>query len=237
MKNTSEMKLPFLLETDTDKFDRLMHKGNLLRLQIKEVKEAYDLLKLGAFDNKVFQSLLTGGVNPIENRLIADVEAQYDKLNFRSATIHNEMLSGAYDLIDNLRKAVERLTLKANKESETEFLFPVQLITIDENGKAQISEDSQEQIKETYCRLYLKTEADKNLYLKLQAAADACNDVMAELKANNVDPSVIPHSYGFSNAIGLMMQALYSKDDNHLTVNHEWVLAVTKRYKKSMQAA
>jgi hypothetical protein len=210
MEYISEKQGRILIKENDKSYKSMLAHGLSLCSLVSEVKESYKKTNLGPFENQVYKTLISGGIAGIEHQLITDVTDRYEALNLRSQTMKDEILGDAYSIIEALKRSVERLRQQSRQNgSMGEPAFPLHLISINDAEEAVISEEAKEEVREK-CRIYLNSPEEVALYPKLQAAADAINEVWKEVKAH--EATNLPLLGGLSGARALIITALWENE-------------------------
>jgi hypothetical protein len=174
-----------LIHEDRAALENLLRLGNKACSRMGAVSSAYSALRLGPWGNEAYQSILGDGLEALHRKELARVDAEYQALPFKSATVQREMLGAVSEGFAALREAVKALEQAATQSSLLlgyETSFPLELIAI-EDGKAVIPEQVQEDVLERSCRIYMETPEDAEVYRRGKAMADAINEFLESVQA------------------------------------------------------
>lgn len=233
MENNIAIELPFLLQEDTGSLTAALATFNRLSFLIGDVRKVYHKLQIGSFDSQAYTATVVNyNFHIVERKLITDVEEKYDSLNLRSTTVRNEVLSGAYDLLEELKRVADNVRNKTSIGYNMPD-FPLELISINEAEEPELTKGNEEKLKEKF-RVYLRTPAELSIYQKLKGIADAANELMAEIKANK--PSRMPYAYNYPPAIAVLLECLTIQEDL-LTVVPTAAPSIVASYQQARQVA
>ncbi|WP_162055044.1 hypothetical protein [Pontibacter pamirensis] len=158
--------------------------------KIKTAESAYNALGQGSFDDTVLKSIVSGGIERIYTKYMADAKATVDKLGIPNPAIKQNMLAGTGELFNPFRKAVyelNNLTFKPGIDG-TDSPFPLDLISY-VDGEPVLAADAEESFREAYCRTYISTPEEFAVYDSFQKVADAMNEFLPLLRKAQVSVS------------------------------------------------
>ncbi len=184
-----------LLEQNENNFKEvltdLQQYGPVLNL----VKQTYENLDIGSFDNAVLKQITQNGIIGIEKTYFEKCESDFKNMNTSNQTIKQNVLNGIDEVFNDFRGATNQFKkFKPETYSRTQYLKPSQISF--ENGIFYISDEDKESIYENGCRIYLENEKEVELYDNLNKLIEAYNNVSKNL-------SELQFNFNFNQGKGL----------------------------------
>lgn len=170
-----------LLEQDENNFKNVLTDLQQYRPVLNLVKQTYENLDIGSFDNAVLKQITQNGIIGIEKTYFEKCESDFKNMNTSNQTIRKNVLNGIDEVFNEFRGATNQFKkFRPETYSRTQYLKPSQISV--ENGIFYISAEDQESIYENGCRTYLENEKDFELYENLKKFIEAFNTVNENLK-------------------------------------------------------
>jgi hypothetical protein len=173
----TERKLIF--EDNTIYTSLVVHLPRVFR-SIGKLKTEYEKLEIGAFDNDVYQDLITSGAKNIESRYNESLNNTLNGLGAINSQIRANLLSNTETAINDLKNALATFRNTIPTSTISGHSFPIHLITI-VDGLPVLTDDCKEEIKELHCRIYLTSESEFELYAKLENLTTSYNSLLKTL--------------------------------------------------------
>ena len=159
------------------------------------VKQTYENLDIGSFDNAVLKQITVNGIVGIEKTYFEKCESDFKNMNTSNQTIKQNVLNGIDEVFNDFRGATNQFKkFKPETYSRTQYLKPSQISF--ENGIFYISDEDKESIYENGCRIYLENEKEVELYDNLNKLIEAYNNVSKNL-------SELQFNFNFNQGKGL----------------------------------
>lgn len=144
------------------------------------VKQTYEKLEIGSFDNSILKEITQKGVNAIDKKYFEKCESDYKTLNVSNQTIKENLLKGINDVFNEFLGATNQLRkFKPEKYSRIQYLKPSQISFKD--GIFYCTDLDKESILESECRIYLENEKEIELHDNLNKLIEAYNTVSKNL--------------------------------------------------------
>ena len=144
------------------------------------VKQTYEKLDIGNFDNTILKQITKYGVAGIEKTYFEKCESDFKSLNTSNQTIKQNALRGIEDVFNDFRTAVIQFRkLRPETYSRNQYLRPSQISF--SNGTFYCTDSDKESILESSCRIYLENEKEVELYDNLNKLIEAYNNVSKNL--------------------------------------------------------
>ena len=159
------------------------------------VKQTYENLDIGSFDNAALKEITQNGIIGIEKTYFEKCESDFKNMNTSNQTIKQNVLNGIDEVFNDFRGATNQFKkFKPETYSRTQYLKPFQISF--ENGIFYISDEDKESIYENGCRIYLENEKEVELYDNLNKLIEAYNNVSKNL-------SELQFNFNFNQGKGL----------------------------------
>lgn len=156
-----------LLEQNEDTFNGVLTDLQQYKPVLNLVKQTYEKLEIGSFDNSVLKEITQKGVPAIDKKYFEKCEDDFAKLNISNLTIKENILKGVNDLFNEFLSAAEKLRkFRPETYSRNQGLKPTEISF--ENGVYFISDEDKESIYENGCRIYAETQDELNLIKSLE---------------------------------------------------------------------
>lgn len=176
------------------------------------VKQTYENLDIGSFDNAVLKQITVNGIVGIEKTYFEKCESDFKNMNTSNQTIKQNVLNGIDEVFNDFRGATNHFKkFKPDTFSRIQNLKPSQISF--ENGIFYISDEDKESILENGCRIYLENEKEVELYDNLNKLIKAYDNVR-----NNLNE--LQFSFNFNQGKGLtaIENVFLQVNENSITV-------------------
>ena len=184
-----------LLEQNENNFKEVLTDLQQYRPVLDVVKQTYENLDIGSFDNAVLKQITQNGIIGIEKTYFEKCESDFKNMNTSNQTIKQNVLNGIDEVFNDFRGATNQFKkFKPETYSRTQYLKPSQISF--ENGIFYISDEDKESIYENGCRIYLENEKEVELYDNLNKLIEAYNNVSKNL-------SELQFNFNFNQGKGL----------------------------------
>ena len=184
-----------LLEQNENNFKEVLTDLQQYRPVLDVVKQTYENLDIGSFDNAVLKQITQNGIIGIEKTYFEKCESDFKNMNTSNQTIKQNVLNGIDEVFNDFRGATNQFKkFKPETYSRTQYLKPFQISF--ENGIFYISDEDKESIYENGCRIYLENEKEVELYDNLNKLIEAYNNVSKNL-------SELQFNFNFNQGKGL----------------------------------
>ena len=165
-----------LIQEDPQLFNSLVERAELLFPHVLRLRNAFDELETPeAFNDEIYRQVLSEP-GQVEKKYKYHLEQELNNAGVRNTVLRANLLQGTENRLENLKTSRKELVERA-KGLLTEIDFPLDTIMIID-GQPAFEFESQVHIMERYCRTYLKTEQEKNLYEKLLKFQDSYNELI-----------------------------------------------------------
>ncbi|BAU54656.1 hypothetical protein [Mucilaginibacter gotjawali] len=162
---------------------------NLPEIQknVIKLKEAYENLELSqAFDDEVFNEFITFGTGKTEKLYNDGLHASLNAIGAINKQIRANLLSNTETYLIALKTALSALKVSGRANASGDA-FPINVISI-VNGVPVVTDSGYEKIKEDFCRTYIETDIEHEVYNKLQNLASAYNSLLESFKETGYKP-------------------------------------------------
>ena len=176
------------------------------------VKQTYENLDIGSFDNAVLKQITENGIIGIEKTYFEKCESDFKNMNTSNQTIKQNALRGIDEVFNDFRGATNQFKkFKPETYSRTQYLKPSQISF--ENGIFYISDEDRENIYENGCRIYLENEKEVELYDNINKLIEAYNNVSKNLNE-------LQFSFNFNQGKGLtgIQNVFLQVEENSISV-------------------
>ncbi len=218
-----------LISEDQSRLNTILNQTNRIYPAIKEISIAYEALKLGAFDNTIYQEIVKQGLSGIQNRYAASIEKMLDNLNINLEAVRDNFKNGTDQPLKKLDAAYQNLLNSANPGVHLGIKFPLETITI-KNGNPEVNEEFKEQILETYCRVYIQQGPEMEMYKTLETLETSFNDFVKLLKEAKFTNHINIRTLGFLDRF-LILQDDQTAKINPIVISD--TLTYNERFNKS----
>lgn len=182
-----------LLEQNENNFKEVLTDLRQYRPVLNLVKQTYENLDIGSFDNAVLKQITENGIIGIEKTYFEKCESDFKNMNTSNQTIKQNVLNGIDEVFNDFRGATNQFKkFKPETYSRTQYLKPSQISF--ENGIFYISDEDRENIYENGCRIYLEKEVE--LYDNINKLIEAYKNVSKYLNE-------LQFSFNFNQGTGL----------------------------------
>lgn len=154
---------------------------------LNAVKAGYKGLHLGPFDNQIFGELVQQGTDRIAQVYDDSLQQQLSKSGITNPILRKTALAGTMVPWNQLTEALTDLRhfTPAQSSTESRITLPLEAICF-ENGAFTVSAESQEQIIEDFCRIYILSMEEELFYNAFAAIADARNKLWELVEASGL---------------------------------------------------
>lgn len=178
-----------LFHEDESLLNIICHDLKELKPLLINLKNTYESLTIGNFDNTVFKSIVSSGAPKTIAVFYEKLNKQLDAMNITSSIIRDKMIADHEGLITNFKVAVNNLIAFQPLDiirrigDRTVWLNPSQVSY--ENNDFKICSEDKESILEEHCRTYLTNEEEHDLLNGLNDFIDAYKKLKAIMLENN----------------------------------------------------
>ncbi|MGF7081505.1 hypothetical protein [Mucilaginibacter sp. UYCu711] len=169
-----------LIKQDNDLLKSICGDLRKFRATFAPVVEAFDQFEIGSITNDIFIDIIAGNHNTVIDNYRKSLSDHLDKTLVKNSTLKRIVLAGTEETIANFIRACSAFVNTDAAPSpygldkdRTMFLTAKRLSLI--GGELCISDKTKEQLLESYCHLYVETEADHLIYtalLNMQASLE-----------------------------------------------------------------
>jgi len=178
-----------LLKQDDQLLNEIINDFHEYQEVLSNTKESYEKLEIGKFSNEVYQNILKKGSNDFIQKFYENLNNQLDNAKIESSIIRSNMISQTQNIINEFKNSV--IELKSFKPSYIKFsiiqrkkYLKLEHISFS-NGRFTITTENKESILEEYCRTYLESERDHQLFELVSKFADSYKELKIFLTQNN----------------------------------------------------
>lgn len=107
---------PVLIDKNQSLYEQILALGSKACAALPAVKEAYEALRIGTWDNDAYQAVLNE-IHHLEQEKTKKVQAHIETLPYRSETAEREIMDSVKKQLASLRGAVEKLRSAAESKS------------------------------------------------------------------------------------------------------------------------
>ena len=201
-----------LLEQNENNFKEVLTDLRQYRPVLNLVKQTYENLDIGSFDNAVLKQITKNGIIGIEKTYFEKCESDFKNMNTSNQTIKQNVLNGIDEVFNDFRGATNQFKkFKPDTFSRTQYLKPSQISF--ENGIFYISDEDKESIYENFCRIYLENEKEVELYDNLNKLIEAYNNV-----SKNLNDLQFRFNYNQGQGLTAIENVFLHVEDNSISV-------------------
>lgn len=182
-----------LIYSDDKLFGEIQRDIDRFIPRLEKMKNAYEALDMGFFTNEVMTKIKTQGESSIEADFYQNIKSQLDAAGITMKIVRQNMVNGSEATLLEFKNAFQ----EARNFEPPQYvciLRPVlnftQISYNDESKVFEIDSETKENISETFCKIYLTNEVEKNIYDSLQ------NFVKAQAEVKN---SLAEAGYSYQN--------------------------------------
>ncbi|PRY09033.1 hypothetical protein CLV24_11984 [Pontibacter ummariensis] len=215
IENQNEHRL--LMDENEAGFNSLRQRGKEVCAVVEKIAEAWAALEIGAFDNEALAQAMANR-NAVQSKVMDQVESKIAELSIPSKILQQDLQETAaynlrvfYGTVERLRRELHPLPFEGK--------FPLEAITVNEQGLPEINAQGQELLRET-SRVYAETPLERNLYHKLKALEQAFNGVQEALQSSSYA--------GIRASFNPVSQAFSYSDNNMATLKPEAVKSLAR---------
>jgi hypothetical protein len=170
----TKVKAPLLIAEDLQPFQAIQAKQTAVFKHIELVKQAYELLNIGFFNQQIYDMIVAGRIEEIRQRYISEARQAVEKLGITNAQIKSNLLAGTSESFTPFAETVNQLlAITYNPSTWSIEPFPLELITIAE--EPTITEQTKAEYIESRCKTYISTENELRVYEAFKQVQEACN--------------------------------------------------------------
>lgn len=173
-----------LIHTDDKLFADIKRDINRFIPRLEKMKTTYEALEMGTFTSDVMTKLKNNGSNSIETEFYQLIKKQLDAAGITLKLIRQNMINGSENTIVEFKNAFREVQTFEPPQYGINQRPVLNFRQISYNNKTKVFEidaETQGNILETYCRIYLDNENEKNIYDSLQNFVKAQYDVKNSL--------------------------------------------------------
>jgi hypothetical protein len=162
-----------LISEDADLFEAVCRDLLSFLPVLNQLKDAYEQLDLGPLDSDVWKELRDSGHELVIARYNEALETELASTGVKNRVLRGVVLAGTGEPVAHLAKRLRAAkAFKPNEHTVRNVKLSLEHISYID-GKFIISDDDSEQIKERYCRTYLESEGEVELFQSLTKARDS----------------------------------------------------------------
>ena len=154
---------------------------------LAELKEAFEALTIGDFTNEVFKEIMKKGPAGVVDTFEKNLESQLDQMNVTIETLRVSFKTDQRCLTDRFVLAYNKIKsfkLNVRSYSSRRHYLSLQDVSFVDNVFV-VSDADRENILEKYCRVYIETEAEAEMLVKMEDYLKAYGELkQAILKGN-----------------------------------------------------
>lgn len=213
---------PILINEDLTPVSSLKKAEKEAIKRIKALEAAYNALGMGTFDKAVFDRFLKGEVDQIFEEYKAVAHETVEKMGIPNPIIKKNLLNGTSDLYGPVYQAVDmlkKLTFSINLIGG-EMPFPLDLINF-KDGEPVMDDEAYEAFIERYCRVYVVTPEEHEVYAAFQKMNAALNEFYPLIRKLKIEA----HSW----TMGEISQVFHKKEDGTIFFKADHIKGLSKR--------
>lgn len=175
-----------LIHEDKALFENFKKDLQAFKPVMVKLQKTYESLEIGTFTNEVLKTLKNKGTNPIEVDFYEYIGSQLGASGITSTTIRQNMIKGSEPLFLEFKNSFQEAKNFTPRQYGLNLrpALDFNLISFEDKTRIfTISKVSQEQILETFCRIYLEDEKEKSLHNALQDFVKAQDQVKKVLNS------------------------------------------------------
>jgi len=169
----------FLADENKALFDQIKGDLSQFRPSIESVREAYEVLEIGEFNNEVWTELRDAGPAQIIAKYRHALDEELASTGVKHSVLKRVALNGTEEAVENLLSALHAAQRFAPRKSVNRDIYlDLSYVSIID-GKIAISDDDAELIKDEYCRVYIEDEEQFKMYSILIKARELYKNLAA----------------------------------------------------------
>ncbi|UPT69404.1 MAG: hypothetical protein M0D53_09340 [Flavobacterium sp. JAD_PAG50586_2] len=132
---------------------------------LSALKTSYEAFEIGPFTHEVFKYAILAGPDKHVQNYLASLNDQLDKLQITNSIIRENSLKNHELVIENFKKALsDVIKFRPETYATSRPKLTTKFISVNGNGLFFISKEDNENILETYCRIYIENEEEKRIF-------------------------------------------------------------------------
>lgn len=158
-----------LIFEDKDKFNIIVRDLKQYYPLLEKVKEEYEKLDIGTFDDEVFKKIKQRGSKPAKSLLNTTIHKQLRSLKITSDIMKKTFLEDADVKFKSFEDAVTEFeNFRPHYYTSSVFgTIKPEFVSYYE-GEFTVTDDSKVIILDTFCRIYLETKQEKEFYAAVE---------------------------------------------------------------------
>lgn len=173
-----------LIHSNDKLFAEIQSDINRFIPRLEKMKTTYEALEMGPFTSDVMTKLKNNGNNSIEAEFYENIKSQLDAAGITLKLIRQNMINASQTTLTEFKNALQEVQTFEPPQygiNQRPVLHFRQISYNEKNKVFEIDAKTKENILETYCRIYLDNETEKNIYDSLENFVKAQYDVKNSL--------------------------------------------------------